>query len=119
MSFEDKAGINVSNHYGPRAVGGTEGVTRTAGVTNEFFRDLDVDGLDFGFPVTDGTAYVTSADVSMAGGTITAVLIGGVDVIGATPEAPVQVPASNTGAVVLTGGNSTGKVLIAFKKYPL
>tara|TARA_R110000823_G_C15952958_1_gene502557 strand:- start:35120 stop:35485 length:366 start_codon:yes stop_codon:yes gene_type:complete len=117
--YEDKAGLNVNNHYGARAVGGTEGVTRTDGVSNEFLQDLDESNLDFGFPVTNGTAYVTEADVSLAGGTITAIEIGGVDVIAATPEAPVQIPAANTGEIVLTGGDGTGKYLIGYKKYPL
>lgn len=119
MSFENSAGLGVNNHFGPRAVGGTEGVTKTFGVDNEFLQDLDTDGLDFGFPVVNGTAYVTEADVSLAGGTITAIEIGGVDVTSATPEAPVQIPADNTGVIELTGGDDTGKVLIKFKKYPL
>lgn len=119
MSFENTAGLSVNNHYGPRAVGGTEGVTNTSGVMNEFLQDLDTDGLDFGFPVTDGSAYVTEADVSLAGGTITAIEIGGVDVISATEESPVQIPDSNTGEIELTGGDGTGKFLIKFKKYPL
>ena len=119
MSFESSTGLNVNNHYGPRSTGGTEGVTKTFGVVSEFLQDLDGDGLDFGFPVVDGTAYVTEADVSLAGGTITAIKIGGVDVTSATAESPVQIPASNTGVVVLTGGDGTGKFLIKFKKYPL
>lgn len=119
MTYEANTGLGVNNHYGPRETGGTEGIVRTAGVENEFMQDLDGDGLSFGFPVTDGSAYVTEADVSLAGGTITAITIGGVDVIGATEEAPVQVPADNTGVVVLTGGDGTGKYLIRFKKYPL
>lgn len=119
MPYEANTGLNVNNHYGPRPTGGTEGVVRTAGVVNEFFQDLDEDGLSFGFPVTDGTAYVTEADVSLAGGTITAILIGGVDVTAATPEAPVLIPDANTGVIVLTGGDSSGKYMIGYKKYPL
>lgn len=119
MSFENSAGLGVSNHYGPRATGGTEGVAKTEGTINEFFQDLDGEGIAFGFPVTDGSAYVTEADVSLAGGTITAVTIGGVDVTAATPEAPVQIPAANTGVVALTGGDGTGKYMIGYKKYPL
>lgn len=118
-TYEDGSGLGVNNHYGARAVGGTEGNTNTSGVINEFFQDLDETGLSFGFPVTDGSAYVTEADVSLAGGTITAITIGGVDVTAATPEAPVLIPAANTGVVVLTGGNGTGKYMIGYKKYPL
>ena len=119
MSFENSAGLGVHNHYGPRAVGGTEGVVRTAGTSNEFFQDLDVEGLSFGFPNTDGSAYVTGIDVSLAGGTVTAVEIGGVDVTSATAEAPVAIPSGNTGEVVLTGGDGTGKYMITYKKYAL
>lgn len=117
--YESGSGLNVNNHYGPRESGGTEGVTRTEGVLNEFLEDLDNTQLDFGFPVTNGDAWVTEADVSQLGGTITAVTIGGVDVTSATPEAPVQIPDANTGVIVYTGSNGTGKALIKYKKYPL
>lgn len=118
-TYESGSGLNVNNHYGARATGGTEGVTSTDGVINEFFQDLDETDLAFGFPVTNGSAYVTEADVSLAGGTITAIVIGGVDVTAATPEAPVLIPDANTGVIVLTGGNGTGKYMIGYKKYPL
>lgn len=117
--YESGSGLNVNNHYGPRAVGGTEGVVSTKGTSNEFLQDLDESGLALGFPVVNGKAYVTEADVSLAGGTITAITIGGVDVTAATPEAPVQIPADNTGVIVLTGGNGTGKYMIGYKKYAL
>ena len=119
MGYEANTGLGVNNHYGPRPTGGTEGVVKTEGVVNEFMQDLDTDGLELGFPVVNGAAYVTEADVSLAGGTITAVEIGGVDVIAATPEAPVQIPDANTGVIVLTGGDGTGKYMIGYKKYPL
>lgn len=121
MSYESNTGLGVSNHYGPRVTGGTGGIVKTEGTLNEFTEDLDAaaGSLDFGFPVTDGSAWVTEADVSQAGGTITAITIGGVDVTSATPEAPVQIPDANTGVVVLTGGDGTGKYLIRFKKYSL
>lgn len=122
MGFESNTGLNVNNHYGPRDTGGTEGIVKTEGVSNEFMQDLDAGGLSFGFPVPltgQDSYYVTEADVSLAGGTITAITIGGVDVTAATPEAPVEIPAGNTGVVVLTGGDGTGKYLIRYKKYSL
>lgn len=119
MGFEANTGLGVSNHYGPRVSGGSEGVVRTEGLGNEFMQDLDAPTLAFGFPVVDGSAYVTEADVSLAGGTITAIVIGGVDVTAATSESPVQIPNANTGVVVLTGGDGTGKYVIGFKKYAL
>ena len=118
-TYSSGSGLNVNNRYGEVTTGGTEGVVGTEGTTNEFMEDLDNTQLDFGFPVTNGTAYVTEADVSLLGGTITAILIGGVNVTAATPEAPVQIPNANTGVVVLTGGNGTGKYMIGYKKYPL
>jgi|15BtaG_2_1085339.scaffolds.fasta_scaffold00697_8 hypothetical protein len=118
-TYESGSGLNVNNHYGAREVGGTEGVVGTEGVSNEFMEDLDNSQLGFGFPVTNGQAYVTEADVSLLGGTITAISIGGVNVTAATPEAPVQIPADNTGVIVYTGSNGTGKALIKYKKYSL
>jgi len=119
MSYESNTGLGVATQYGSRAAGGTEGVVKTEGVRNEFLEDLDADQLDFGFPSTDGSAWVTMADVSQLGGTITAISIGGVVVTAATPEAPVNIPAGNTGVIVYTGSDGSGKALIAYNKYPL
>jgi len=117
MAFEDSAGINVSNFYGPRDSGGTEGTVKTEGVMNEYMEaPASTDQIGFGFPVTDGSAYVTECDVSQLTGVITAQTIGGVDISAATPEAPVQVPNANTGVVAMTGATA-GTVLIKYKKY--
>lgn len=113
MSFESNTGLNVNNHYGPRAVGGTEGVTRTDGVNNEFMVELSEDGLDFGFPVTDGSAYVTIVDVTP--GNATTFTIGGVNVVAATDAVPIQIPDANTGVIVTDG--TTGSVLVTYNKY--
>lgn len=118
MSFENTAGIGVSNHYGARAVGGTEGVLNTLGAVKEFMYDLDGEGLDFGFPLTNGKAYVVECDISLVSGTVTAQTIGGVDIAGATQEAPVQIPDGNTGVIALTGATG-GKALIKYKVYAL
>lgn len=120
MGYENSAGLGVSNHFGPRSSGGTEGVTRTEGVMNEFVQGLDASGLSFGFPTplaTQSSNWVTEVDISQVTGTVTAQTIGGVDVSGATPEAPVEIDSANTGVVALTGSTG-GKVLIKFKKYP-
>lgn len=121
MPYENSAGLNVNNHYGPRVTGGTEGVVSTHGNRNEFLKDLDVDGLGFGFPVpyTGQPSYwVTMVDTSQVDGTVSAETIGGVDVSGATPEAPVEIPPGNSGEIVLTGATG-GEVLIAYNKYSL
>ena len=117
--YESTSGLGVKNHYGPREVGGTAGVAGTSGVENEFLVDYDNANIDASFPVTDGKAYVIEVDQSLLGGSVTDIKIGGVDVDTATPEAPVQIPAGNTGAIVATGGDGTGKLLVKFKKYPL
>jgi len=120
MGFENSAGLGVNNHYGPRASGGTEGVTNTDGVNNEFVKDLDSNGLSVGFPVplqTQSSYWVTEVDVSQVSGTLTTKTIGGVDVSAATPEAPVAIDYTNTGIVAI-GGATGGQVLVKFKKYP-
>lgn len=118
MSFEDSAGLNVSNHYGPRDTGGTEGNVKTEGVIKEFMQDLDASGLAFGFPVATKNVYVIESDVSQVTGTVSAELIGGVNIAAATPEVPVEILTSNTGIVTLTGATG-GKVLIRYKQYAL
>ena len=115
MSFENSAGLGVNNHYGPRETGGTEGVVRTSGVSKELVIDYDGDRLDFGFPDTDGSAYVTLVDFEVATGTT--FLIGGVDVAAATTAAPVAIPADNTG--VITTNVSAGRVTVTYNKIPL
>lgn len=121
MGFESNTGLGVNNHYGPRDTGGTEGVTRTEGVLNEWAKDLDATGLAFGFPVPktgDASVWVTACDISQATGTVSAQTVGGVDISGATPEAPVEIASTNTGVVVFTGATG-GLAMINFNKYPL
>ena len=119
-NFEDSAGLNVNNHYGPRDSGGTEGVTKTEGVNNEFTLNLTDTNLDFGFPVqlaTQPSLWVTKADISQATGATGVVTIGGVAVEGATPEAPVEIASGNTGVIVVAGPATDGLVLIGYNKY--
>lgn len=122
MAYEDNTGLNVHNHYGPRTTGGTEGVTRTEGVLNEFVWRIG-DGLGFGFP-TPGTGepsyWVVEVDASQVTGhdpATDAQTIGGVDVKAATLEAPVEITSANTGVVVIEDGAS-GVAVIRYKKYP-
>ena len=115
MSFESNTGLGVNNHYGPRTTGGTEGIVKTDGSICEFLYDLDGDGLDFGFPVTDGSAYIIEVDLSLtsAGTTFT---IDEVSVVGATSTAPVNV-ASGDGVIATDA--TDGKILVRYKKYAL
>ena len=114
-TYEDGSGLNVNNHYGARTTGGTEGVTRTDGTNNEFKIDLDNTDLSFGFPVTNGSAYVTIVDFTPSNGTT--FTIGGVNVAAATDAAPVQIPNANTGVIVTNG--TAGRILVTYNKYAL
>lgn len=114
-TYESGSGLNVNNHYGAREVGGTEGVTRTDGTNNEFMIDLDNTDLAFGFPVTNGKAYITIVDTTVTNATT--LTIGGVNVVAATDTAPVQIPDANTGVIVTDG--TTGKILVTYNKYAL
>jgi hypothetical protein len=118
MGYESNTGLGVNNHYGERPTGGTEGEVKTEGSLFEFHKELDETGLAFGFPIVNGQAWITESDVSQVDGTVTVETIGGVDVSSATPEAPVNIPALNTGVIVLTGGTG-GQVMFKYKKYPL
>lgn len=120
MAYEDSAGLNVNNHYGPRTTGGTEGVTNTSGVYNEYVKDLDETGLAFGFPspaTGKPSVWVVLADDAEAEGTVTAITVGGVNVTAATEAAPVEIPAGNSGVVVATGATG-GNIMIKFRRYP-
>lgn len=114
--YESGSGLNVNNHYGPREVGGTEGVVRTDGVNNEFMIDLDNTELDFGFPVGVNSVYVTLVDDTLATG-LTSLTIGGVNVTAASDASPVEIPSSNTGVIVTDA--TAGKILITYNKYSL
>ena len=122
MAFEDSAGLNVSNHYGPRIVGGTEGKTVTNGIDNEFVIDLDESGLAFGFPVpasftNQGSFWVTESDTSQATGTITVETIGGVSIAAASVASPVEITSANTGVIVTTGSTG-GSLTVRYRNYP-
>lgn len=113
MSFENSAGLGVNNHFGPRTTGGTQGVYNTDGYEGEFTWEI---GEDLGslFP---RNVEVIGVDQTFATGTITALTIGGVDVIAATEAAPVGVVPANTGVLAQTGGTD-GVVVVKYKKAP-
>lgn len=122
MPYESNTGLNVNNHYGPRDVGGTEGVTKTEGINNEFVIDLDETGLAFGFPTpasftNQGSFWVVLSDTSQATGTISALTIGGVDVSSASVAAPVEITSANTGVIVATGATG-GSIVFNYRNYP-
>lgn len=114
MAFEKTSGLNVSNWYGPRTSGGTEGVQKTAGYRNEYCVDLPQSGGLFNlFPRGDGV-YVNGFDTTFATGTLTALTIGAVNVFTATDAAPVRLLQTNNGLVVQTG-LTAGRLVIFYK----
>lgn len=113
MSYENSAGLNVSNHYGPRVTGGGQGVIKTEGYTNQYVVDGASQGLTFLHPRGDGV-WVYGHDFTFAVGTVTSITIGGIEVIGATEAAPIRLFKENTGQVVVTGMTS-GKTVILYK----
>lgn len=114
MAFEDSAGLNVHNHYGPRHSGGEQGVHKTEGFENEYVVDGASQGLPYLFP-RGGGVFVYKIDDTYAIGTVTNVTIGGLSVMAATEDAPIKIPFNNTGEVVVTG-LTAGRLVIYFKK---
>ena len=114
MGYEANTGLNVRNHYGPRDSGGTRGVYKTEGYQNEFVINLDRTALPVLFP---RNVEVTSVDETFVTGNVTALTIGGVDVIAATEAAPVGIVAANTGVIVQTGGTA-GYIIVRYKTAP-
>ena len=113
-TYDDGSGLNVNNHYGPRATGGTEGITKTEGGFNEYTINLDDTILDFPFPVGDGV-WVTGVFDAFADAPAT-VTIGGVDVSAATEAVPIEVPQGNTGDVNVTG-STAGTVVVRYANF--
>jgi hypothetical protein len=113
MPYENSAGLNVTNHYGPRTTGGVQGVFKTEGYRNEYVVDGASQGLIYLHPRGDGV-WVNGHDFTFAVGTVTSITIGGVEVIGATEAAPIRLFKENTGQVVVTGLTG-GKVVIFYK----
>lgn len=114
MAYENSAGLNVHNHYGPRTTGGDQGVHKTEGFENEYVVDGASQGLPYLFP-RGGGVFVYKIDRTYAIGTVTDVKIGGLSVFAATEAAPIKVPFNNTGEVVVTGLTG-GRLVIYFKK---
>lgn len=110
MAFEDtKDYIGVSAHYGAREAKGINGNLDSKGLQVEYALNLD-DAEAPQVPFPEKT-YVTAVYANGA----TALTIGGVDVIAATDAAPVEVPAGNTGVIVVTG-QTAGTIYIKYLK---
>lgn len=113
MAYENSAGLNVTNHYGPRETGGGRGVFKTEGYSNQLVIDGPSQGLVFLSPRGDGV-WITGHDYTFATGTVTSITIGGIEVSGATDAAPIRLFKENTGEIVVTG-LTAGKVVLFYK----
>lgn len=115
MAYENSAGLGVNNHYGPRTTGGVQGVHKTEGYKNEYSIDLPtVDLKAYLFPRGDGVRVYYIDSTFVEGGPVTSILIGGVEVIGATEAAPIELLQTNTGVVDVVGGTG-GRLIIGYK----
>lgn len=114
MPYENSAGLGVNTQYGVRETGGTQGVYKTEGYEAEFVYNLDGDDLDSLFP---RNVEVTGVDETFVTGNVTALTVGGVDVIAATDAAPVGIVPANTGVVAQTGGTA-GYIVVKYKIAP-
>lgn len=114
MGYETMRLRGVSNHYGARDTGGTQGVNPDyAGYSINF----DGPRLNFILPVSAECATViTGVNSALTVGAITALTVGGVDVSAATEDAPIVLPKGNTGVVVATGPTA-GTLIIKYSKF--
>ena len=112
MTYESNTGLNVKAQYGPRPVGGTMGVERTAGIKNEASVNFDGDAFDLLVKIPAG-AVVTHVMDEFATGAVTAATVGAVNIAAAdgTELAYVAVPLG--GDLTITGPTA-GTVVVYF-----
>ncbi len=109
MPYENSAGLNVHNHYGPRTTGGVKGPDVSSGVLNQFVWFYDADAtLDDEFKIPVGSMIV---DVQKPAN-VTAVTVGGTQVAAATWAAPIVAG----GDVTATGAATGNKIVITYQK---
>ena len=77
----DGSNVNstVSNHYGARVIGNTEGVFNTSGHENEAVMNFDGDTLDLPVFLPEGS-YVFLVETSFATGAVSTATVGGTDI---------------------------------------
>lgn len=116
MGYEANTGLGVKNQYGARKAGGYIGDYPGDSYVKSIEIDLPLtDSLGSKFPVTDGGAYVSRVDKFLSSGTVTALTIGGVDVVAADEGSEVNIPDANTGVIAVTG-TGVGKVIVYYKQ---
>lgn len=110
MSFENNNGLNVSNHYGPRAVGGTDGSQVTANSQRIFTIDLDGEKpLVRKISVPAGIAENVHFEGSAGSATVS---VGSTVITAASWGTPVSFVAGDLTAVK---GSGAGKVKITMQ----
>lgn len=107
MSFENNSGLNVSNHYGPRVVGGTEGSYTTGDNKRTYTFDGTAENL---LTEVHTVAAVTGRVLSVTGDAPTTLTIAGTDVSAATYAVPVEFDATSNQVINFVG---TGKTLMS------
>lgn len=108
MSFEIMPIRGVSNHYGPRAIGGAEGSV----TTHDNVRTFGFDGTEENLPTAVHTLQPgTGRVLSVEGTAPTTLTFAGTDVKAATYAAPVAFDANDTNGydIVFAG---TGKCVV-------
>jgi hypothetical protein len=108
MAYKNEAGLGVSNHYGPRAVGGEKGSYTTQDGRRIYTVDVPLaDGLAQVVPVPAG-ALVENVDL-IGAVTLTSLTVDAVDISAAVWGTPVSVPLGGELEAVATG---EGKIVI-------
>jgi hypothetical protein len=113
MSFENSAGLGVSNHYGPRNVGGFDAVKKTSGLTYEAVINFDGDDLPLKLVVPAG-AIVTNVKDDFATGTASVATVGAVDISAADGTTATRVPVTLGGDLTVTGPTA-GSVIVEYE----
>lgn len=109
MAFESNTGLNVSNHYGPRATGGTIGAQVSDNAARIFVIDMDGDTQPADAIVPVGALVQEVIFEGTAGDA--AVLVGAQDITAATYAVPVKVTDTD-GNLNFTNSTGAGKVKV-------
>ena len=111
MGFESNTGLGVDNHYGPRPVGGTQGVIGTEGMKNEVSVNFD-----YGSPmkvVLPAGSVVTQIVEEFNTGAVSAATVGAVDIAAANGTEVTYVAVPLGGDLTITGPTA-GSVVVYF-----
>ena len=113
MSFETAPLRGVSAQYGTRKVGGFKGVKKTSGLTYEAVLNFDGDVLPEKVRIPAGS-IVTDVKIGFATGTLTAAVVGAVDISAADGSAATAVPIPAGGKLGVTGFTA-GSVIVEYE----